>query len=87
MMRCNNGLEASIGLIVSAGDNVAIESYFALLPQSGLIRKKWVTREHLRLANVTWIERTYHCGRRQGSSGMSTPIELQTIYNQSALPT
>ncbi|GAB2968829.1 hypothetical protein GCM10017788_62160 [Amycolatopsis acidiphila] len=37
------------------------------------------TREELRLAIVTWIERTYHRRRRQTRLGKLTPIELETI--------
>lgn len=45
----------------------------------------WVTREELRLAIETWIERTYHRRRRQRVLGKLTPIEFETIYNQTAL--
>ena len=33
----------------------------------------------LRLAIVTWIERTYHRRRRQRALGRLTPIEFETI--------
>lgn len=42
-------------------------------------------REELRLAIVTWIERTYHRRRRQRGLRKLTPIEFETIYNQTAL--
>ena len=35
---------------------------------------------HLRLAIVTWIERTYHRRRRQCRLGRMTPIEFETVY-------
>jgi hypothetical protein len=40
-----------------------MESFFALLQKNVLDRQRWASREQLRLAIITWIERTYH--RRQ----------------------
>ncbi|MDN6241274.1 MAG: hypothetical protein L0J51_08840, partial [Corynebacterium variabile] len=40
-----------------------------------------VTREELRIAIVTWIERTCHRRRRQARLGRLTPIEFETIMN------
>jgi transposase InsO family protein len=60
-----------------------MESYFALLQKNVLDRQRWATRERLRLAIITWIERTYHRRRRQRRLGRLTPIEYQTI-NQAA---
>jgi len=37
----------------------------------------------LRLAIITWIEKTYHLRRRQRGLGRLTPIEYETI-NQPA---
>lgn len=46
----------------------------------------WATREELRLAIVTWIERTYHRRRRQARLGRLTPVEYEVImYEQVAL--
>jgi hypothetical protein len=39
----------------------------------------WATRDQLRIAIVTWIERTYHRRRRQHVLGRLTPIEYETI--------
>jgi putative transposase len=50
-----------------------MESFFSLLQKNGLNRKRWQTREELRLAIVTWIERTYHRRRRQEGLGRLTP--------------
>ena len=85
MLLRNNGLVGSMGRVASAGDNAAMESFFALLQKNVLNRKHWVTREELRLAIVTWIERTYHRRRRQRNLGKLTPIEFETTYNQTAL--
>ncbi len=44
-----------------------------------LDRKIWRTRQELRIAIVTWIERTYHRRRRQDTLGRLTPIEYENI--------
>ncbi|OLT17331.1 hypothetical protein BJF80_04105 [Serinicoccus sp. CUA-874] len=59
-----------------------MESFFALLQKNVLDRKRWRTREELRIAIITWIERTYyHRRRRKARLGRSTPIEYETIMN------
>ena len=69
----------SMGQIASAGDNAAMESFFALLQKNVLDRRRWATRSELRIAIVTWIERTYHRRRRQARLGRLTPIEYETV--------
>jgi putative transposase len=76
----NNGLAGSMGRVGACADNAAMESFFALLQKNVLDRKRWLTREELRLAIVTWIERTYHRRRRQRGLGKLTPIEFETIF-------
>jgi transposase InsO family protein len=56
-----------------------MESFFGLLQNNVLNRRTWRTREQLRTAIVTWIERTYHRQRRQQSLARLTPIEHETI--------
>jgi transposase InsO family protein len=56
-----------------------MESFSSLLKNNVLDTRRWVTREDLRLAIVTWIERTYHRRRRQRRLGRLTPIEYETI--------
>src|SRR5690625_1998675 len=58
-----------------------MESFFALLQKNVLDRKRWRTRDELRIAIVTWIERKYHRRRRQARLGRLTPIEYETIMN------
>ena len=65
----------SMGRVGTAGDNAARESFFSLLQKNVLNRRRWSTREELRIAIVTWIERTYH--RRQAGLGRLTRIELE----------
>ena len=78
-----HGLAGSMGRVGACGDNAAMESFFALLQKNVLDRQRWSTREQLRLAIITWIERTYHRRRRQRRLGRLTPIEYETI-NQAA---
>lgn len=52
-------------------------SFFSLLQKNVLNRKAWATREQLRIAIVTWIERTYHRRRRQARLGRLTPVEFE----------
>jgi transposase InsO family protein len=74
----------SMGRVGAAGDNAAMESFFSLLQKNVLNRQPWATREELRIAIVTWIERTYHRRRRQDSLGRLTPIEFETIMTAPA---
>lgn len=74
----------SMGRVGAAGDNAAMESFFALLQKNVLNRRCWGTREELRIAIVTWIERTYHRRRRQDTLGRLTPIEFETIMTTPA---
>ena len=57
-----------------------MESFFALLQKNVQNRRSWTTREQLRIAIVTWIERTYHRRRRQAALGRLTPVEFEMIY-------
>ena len=77
-------LTGSMGQVASAGDNAAMESFFALLQKNVLNRRRWTTRHQLRIAIVTWIERTYHRRRRQHRLGRLTPIEYETIMTTTA---
>ncbi|MBG6185138.1 transposase InsO family protein [Arthrobacter sp. CAN_A214] len=75
----NNGLIGSMGKVGACGDNAAMESFLSLLQNNVLDTRRWATREDIRLAIVTWIERTYHRRRRQRRLGRLTPIEYETI--------
>jgi hypothetical protein len=68
----------SMGRVGAAGDNAAMESLFALLQNNVLDRKVWATREELRIAIVTWIEKTYHRRGRQDALDRLTPIQFET---------
>ena len=86
LQRCldRHEMVGSMGQVGSAGDNAAMESFFSLLQKNVLDRKRWGTREELRIAIVTWIERTYHRRRRQDRLGRLTPIEYETIMTPPA---
>jgi len=74
----------SMGQVGSAGDNAAMESFFALLQRNVLDRRRWATRDELRIEIVTWIERTYHRRRKQTALGRLTPVEYETIMTPQA---
>ena len=76
----HSGLRGSMGRVGACGDNAAMESFFALLQRNVLDRRRWATRAELRLAIVTWIERTYHRRRRQRALGKLTPIEFELLH-------
>lgn len=79
-----HGLVGSMGRVGAAGDNAAMESFFALLQKNVLDRQVWSTRQELRIAIVTWIERTYHRRRRQRRLARLTPVEYETIMTPPA---
>jgi putative transposase len=55
-----------------------------LAPRNVLDRRRWTSRDELRIAIVTWIERTYHRRRRQAALGRVTPIEYEMINTTQA---
>lgn len=68
----------------ACADNAAMESFFSLLQKNVLDRQRWLTRQELRLAITTWIERTYHRRRRQRRLGKTHAHRIYTI-NRTAL--
>lgn len=81
----NQAMVGSMGRVGACGDNAAMESFFALLQKNVLDRRPWATCDELRIAIVTWIERTYHRRRRQTRLGKLTPVEYETIMTTPAL--
>ncbi|MEU7766860.1 IS3 family transposase [Nocardia sp. NPDC049190] len=77
-------MAGSMGRVGAAGDNAALESFFSLLQRNVLDQQRWDTHEQLRIAIITWIERTYHRRRRQTRLGRLTPIEFETIMTPAA---
>ena len=80
----HHDMVGSMGKVGAAGDNAAMESFFALMQKNVLDRRTWATRQELRIAIVTWIERTYHRRRRQTALGRLTPVEYETIMTAPA---
>lgn len=74
-----NGLAGSMGRVGACADNAAMESFFSLLQKNVLNSQRWASRDELRLAIITWTERTYHRRRRQRALGRLTPIEYETL--------
>ena len=74
------GLRGSMGRVAAAGDNAAMESFFALLQKNVLNRHRWATRAHLHTEIVYWIEHTYHRRRRQRALGKLTPLEYELAF-------
>jgi putative transposase len=68
-----------MGRVGACADIAAVESFFSLLQKNVLNRRRWQTRDQLRLAIITWIEQTYHHRRRQDRLGRRTPIEFETL--------
>ena len=81
---CRHEMVGSMGRVGAAGDNAAMESFFSLLQKNVLDRRRWDTREQLRIAIVNWIERTYHRRRRQAGLGRLTPVEFEAIMTSPA---
>ncbi|MFJ5953968.1 IS3 family transposase [Streptomyces noursei] len=77
-------MTGSIGRVGAAGDNAAMECFFSLLQKNVLDRRAWATREELRIAIVTWIEKTYHRRRRQAALGRLTPVEFEIVMTAPA---
>ena len=74
-----HSMVGSMGRVGAAGDNAAMESFFALLQKNVLDRRRWDSFAQLRLAIVSWIERTYHRRRRQRRLRRLTPVEYETL--------
>jgi transposase InsO family protein len=73
-----------MGQVGSAGDNAAMESFFALLQRNVLDRHRWNNQDELCIAIITWIERTCHRRRRQAAPGRLTPVEHEMIMTPPA---
>ena len=75
-----NELTGSMGRVAAAGDNAAMESFYALLQKNVLDRRRWRTRSELAYAIVFWIEHTYNRRRRQRGLGKLTPVEFELAF-------
>ncbi len=73
----------SMGHVGAAGDHAAMESFLALLQKNVLDLRSWVSSEGLRIALVTWIERTYR-RRRQKRPRLVDPSPRTTMVTPPA---
>jgi transposase InsO family protein len=78
------GLSGSMGRVAAAGDNAAMESFWALLQKNILNTRRWRTRAELHYAIVDWIEQTYNRRRRQRALGKLTPVEFELAFANTA---
>jgi putative transposase len=79
--RGRHDMAGSMSRVGAAGDHGELLQSAA---EECMDRRRWDTREELRIAIVTWIERTYHRRRRQSGLGRLTPIEYEAIMTTSA---
>jgi putative transposase len=76
-----NGLTGSMGRVAAAGDNAAMESFYALLQKNVLDRRRrWRTRNELASEVIFWIEHTYNRRRRQRALGKLTPVAFELAF-------
>jgi putative transposase len=78
------GLNGSMGRVAAAGDNAAMESFFALLQKNVFDQRRWRTRDELISASIEWIEHTYNRRRRQRALGRLTPVEFERAFDNRA---
>lgn len=77
------GLTGSMGRVAAAGDNAAMESFYALLQTNVLNRRRrWMTRDQLAYEISYWIEHTYNRRRRQRALGKLTPVEFELAFTR-----
>jgi transposase InsO family protein len=81
------GLTGSMGRVASAGDNAAMESFFSLLQNNVLDRRRWRTRSELSYAIAFWVEHTYNRRRRQRALGKLTPVEFELAFTPQPINT
>ena len=74
------GLTGSMGRVAAAGDNAAMESFYALLQKNVFDRRRWRTRSELTYETIVWIEHTYNRRRRQRALGKLTPVEFELTF-------
>jgi putative transposase len=69
-----------MGRVGACGDNAARVLLRTVATQRPGPATVGHTRAELRLAIVTWIERTHHRRRRQRALGKLTPMEFELLH-------
>ena len=77
------GHQGSMGRVASAGDNAAMESFWALLQRNVLNTGPWRTRAELHYAITYRIEYPNNRGRHLHRLGCLTGIEFELTSNSS----
>jgi putative transposase len=72
-------MHGSMGRVGDCAGNAAMESFFSLLQKNVHNRRRWQSRDQLRLAIIVWIAKDLHRRRRQGRLGRLTAIEFGTL--------
>ena len=80
-----HSLVGSMDRVGASWDNAAMESFFSLLWKNVVDRQVWTTCEDLRIAIVTWVERTFHRRRRQAALGRLSPIAFEMTMTSAAI--
>ncbi|MGB7051667.1 MAG: hypothetical protein WBG41_08870 [Acidimicrobiales bacterium] len=57
-----------------------MESFYSLLQKNVLNRRRWSTRNELRFAIITRIERTYNRRGRHRALGKPVPVEFELAF-------
>ena len=79
-----HNMVGSMGRVGAAGDNAAWRASSPLLQKNVLNRRRWDTRDQLRIAIVNWISGPTKDARRQEALGRLTPVEFETIMTTPA---
>ena len=74
------GHQGPMSRVVAAGDNAAIEPFWALLQRNVLNTEPWSTRAELDYAITYWIEHTYNRKIRHRRLRRLTPIEFKLAF-------
>ena len=75
-----------MGRVGAASDNTAMESFFSLLQKNVLDQRRWETREQLRIAIVTWIERTYQPPPTSNQTPTVDPDRIRSNHDHTGRP-
>ncbi len=76
-----HGMTVSMGRAGACRDNATWNRSLPCCKRMSWTGAPGPAREVLRIAIVTWIERTYHRRRRQATLDRLTPIEYESITN------
>ena len=66
-----------MGRVGACADIAAMGSFFAVLQKNVLNKRRWTSKQELRLAIVTRIEKTHHVGDANDDSGDSPQSSLR----------